>query len=326
MRNENYSISQIGPNEFDLLIPLMQNCFGISVDVNYFKWKYLDNPAGHFVGFVAISNETKEIGAYYGVIPELFFINGKEKIIYQSCDTMTHANHRKRGLFQMLALHCFEYLRERNELFIYGFGGAQSTPGFIKFGWSNLFNPVLSFFPRQLLFASILVKGSRSKEAVNVEDIHNIKDLILNSNRHAKIHSVKRIENYNWRISNPLRKYEVIALRDGAGSFSAFAVYYKENGKIFLFDWYGVNRQAEKKIINSVKHELRLDTSLKGIVSYIKPRDKRYKSLKRQMFLVNPFKFGPLVPDTTFITFSNNDFDFSNPSNWDPNAYEHDAF
>src|SRR5690606_12957074 len=63
----------------------------------------------------------------------------KDRIIYQSCDTMTHSLHRRKGLFKLLANHCYSYLRNKNELFIIGFGGDESTPGLIKFGWQEIF-------------------------------------------------------------------------------------------------------------------------------------------------------------------------------------------
>ena len=100
----NYSIKKIEKDNFHLLIPLMKDSFGMDVNVDYFIWKYLKNPSGDFIGFVA-EDEFGEIGAYYGVIPEMFWVHGEKKTIFQSCDTMTHSNHRRRGLFKMLALH-----------------------------------------------------------------------------------------------------------------------------------------------------------------------------------------------------------------------------
>lgn len=106
----------------------------MDVDIGYFRWKFLENPSGTFFGFVAVEINSGEIGAYYGVIPERWYVDGVETVIYQSCDTMTHSQHRRLGLFQMLALHCYTELRKQGSLFIIGFSGKQSTPGFTKFG------------------------------------------------------------------------------------------------------------------------------------------------------------------------------------------------
>src|SRR4051812_15245250 len=104
-----YSIRKLEPSEFHLLIPLMKDCFGLSVDIDYFRWKFLDNPAGSFIGFVA-ETDSGEVAAYYGVIPEQYVIKGVQRLIYQSCDTMTHSSHRRKGLFQKLATYCYDYL------------------------------------------------------------------------------------------------------------------------------------------------------------------------------------------------------------------------
>ena len=54
---EEYTFRKLNNSEFELLIPLMMDCFGMDVDINYFKWKYLDNPSGEFIGFIAVSNK-----------------------------------------------------------------------------------------------------------------------------------------------------------------------------------------------------------------------------------------------------------------------------
>ena len=94
-----YKFEKLDSTRFDVLIPLMQDCFGMETSVDYFKWKFMENPAGHFVGFIATHEETGEVAAYYGVIPEDYLIKGEHRKIYQSCDTMTHSRHRRKGLF-----------------------------------------------------------------------------------------------------------------------------------------------------------------------------------------------------------------------------------
>ena len=46
-------LRQLLKDEIGLLPGLMENCFSMKVDKAYFKWKYLDNPAGNFIGFGA---------------------------------------------------------------------------------------------------------------------------------------------------------------------------------------------------------------------------------------------------------------------------------
>src|ERR1019366_8164946 len=112
-----------------------------------------------------------EVASYYGSIPQVFSVNGEKQIIYQTCDLMTHSNHRRKGLFQLLAAHCYSYLKEQDKFFLTAFGGDQSTPGFLKFGWQHITDIVNYFYPRQFLFLS----GFR--ESAGIVDIQNPEDI-----------------------------------------------------------------------------------------------------------------------------------------------------
>jgi len=327
MSQENYSIKQIGPSQFDLLLPLMKDCFGLAVDINYFTWKYTQNPAGDFIGFVAVRNDTGEIGAYYGVIPERFVINGQEKIVYQSCDTMTHSKHRRLGLFQLLALHCYEYLEAEGKLMIYGYGGGQSTPGFIKFGWAHLFDMVSLFYPRQFNLFRFFGSGKNSRDVMVVDSPEVLNELIEKSNLGSDIRACKKKENFIWRLSNPLRKYKILVSRDGTEKLTGYAVYYESGDKLFLFDWYFLTKQSERKLIGAMKNEMARDKKMKGIITLVKKGAPVHKVLKRNWFVYNPFKKGPLHEKTPFIVYAKGkDADlFLSPALWQPMPYDHDS-
>ncbi|MBA2726658.1 MAG: hypothetical protein H0U49_00595 [Parachlamydiaceae bacterium] len=44
------------------------------------------------------------------MIPEEYVIDSKKRTIYQACEAMTHSNHRRKGLFEMLVNKCNDYL------------------------------------------------------------------------------------------------------------------------------------------------------------------------------------------------------------------------
>ena len=85
-----------------------------------------------FLGYLAYSKkERSEIpAAYYGVFPILANIDGKTILCAQSGDTMTHKNHRKKGLFTELAKMTYETARKEGVEFIFGFPSPSSYPGF----------------------------------------------------------------------------------------------------------------------------------------------------------------------------------------------------
>lgn len=319
--NSEYSILKLEENQFDILIPLMKDCFGMDVNIGYFEWKFKSNPAGFVEGFYAI-HSSGEVAAYYGVIPEIYVMNGVRTVIYQSCDTMTHSNHRRRGLFQKLATHCFDYLRDNNKLFIIGFGGGQSTPGFIKFGWQEIFKVRYYFYPRLFKFFQPL-----SNQGIYfIEDYKEIEHLTIKSNASALIYSEKSSVNYKWRVSNPLNEYKTIAFKvNNNNSYTSYLTYYEKIDKVILFDFYFNDKVAGRNLINFLKR--RLKPNQKGIISFVQENSQSSEIMKSFGFLSNPFNKGPLHEKVPFIIFGSNDQMnvFGSKEKWQINSYDHDS-
>ncbi len=317
-----YSIKKLEPGDFNLLIPLMKDCFGTNADINYFKWKFVDNPLGFVIGFYAIT-ESGEIAAYYGVIPELFEFDKVSIIVYQSCDTMTHSNHRRKGLFQKLATHCFLHLKELNQDFIYGFGGPTSTPGFLKFGWVKVFDMVNYFYPKTFTLFNF---NNNKKNVYELENYDSIESIINKSNASSSIHSVKSIEKFKWRLKNPRYQYQVIAAKDTNQNFESYLVYYIMDSKIIIFDFYFGGKSSSKGLINFLKEKLK-KSNYKGIVCLIQQPSIHAKSLREFSFISNPFSKGPLSEKTPFIIYkSNKNYEAENiETKWLINSFDHDS-
>ena len=316
-----YTIQKLKNDEFHLLIPLMKDCFGMQVNIQYFEWKFIHNPAGFVEGFIAVAADG-EVAAYYGVIPEVYMINGKKTTIYQSCDTMTHSNHRRKGLFQKLALHCFDQLKNENRLFVIGFGGGQSTPGFIKFGCVQVFKMRTYFYPRIFTF----IQFSRGKNIELVNDFTLIEDLVLKSNITTVIHAHKTPESFKWRLSNPLYDYKVLAYKTAEGKYSSYVCYYVTDNKIFLFDFYFENSKSSNALMGYLK-KLVSKFKYKAIISFLQEDSAYSKSLKKAGFISNPFEKGPLAEKVPFIFYTNKaELEKYNDKNcWLVNAFDHDA-
>lgn len=324
---ETYAIKQVGAENFELLIPLMLDCFGIDTNIAYLTWKYTHNPAGSFVGFVAVADSSGEIGAYYGVIPELFSIHGQRRVVYQSCDTMTHSRHRRRGLFQLLAVHCYTYLREQGQgqFFIYGYGGGQSTPGFIKFGWRHLFDVAYFSYPRQLVWLDLGRLTAPRGRVTTVTDYAPLAALLLASNAATPVRSLKEVEQFAWRLSNPRHRYQTLMHTGPDGQPDGYLVFYTESDKIFLFDFFAHNRPAERALFRAVKKGLM--PGMKGIVALSQQNTPLAQALGRNLFVVNPLKRGPLHEKIPFIFYADEatmDAE-APPARWAIGAYDNDA-
>lgn len=317
-----YTIKKLDGNQFDILIPLMENCFGMNVSLDYFKWKFLDNPAGKFIGFTAVENETNEVAAYYGVIPEKYIIGGGEKTIYQSGDTMTHSNHRRKGLFQKLAAHCYDYLRENEELFVIGFGGAQSAGGLVKLGWKKAFDFHTLFVPR--LFCRTALLSKSAGECRIVTDLQILKNLIQEKPA-AEIHSARTVEHAAWRYANPLHSYEILAAANNS-SVEGYVCYYLDGGKIFLFDFVFTTKNSRKTLLGNLKKKV-VKENLKGIVAFCPENGLPTAQLKQSGFLLNPFSRGPLNEKNPFMFYADEETmrRFSGADCWSIKSYDHDA-
>lgn len=317
----NYTIKKLDSTEFNLLIPLMKDCFGVSVNVEYFEWKYIKNPSGFVEGFIALS-ESDEIAAFYGVIPEVYIIDERKTTIFQSCDTMTHSNHRRKGLFQKLALHCYAHLAKENKLFIIGFGGGQSTPGFLKFGWIRIFYMKFYFYPK--IFS--LFKSYPHDHIKKIEDLSLIEELILKSNNLSVIHSHKTLENFKWRISNPNYNYKILAYQTSEFIYNSFLCYYIMDNKIVLFDFYFENSKSGKVLVGQIKNQLS-NSKYKGIIAFCQENSAFSSSLGKLGFVSNPFSIGPLSVKVPFIFYANKEMlnTYNAKDKWLVNSFDHDA-
>lgn len=96
-----------------------------------FRFWYIDNPNGRVVSFNAWDGET--MAAHYAVIPTCMNIGGRIVKGLLSMATVTHPDHRGKGLFKTLAKATYEYAATTGYEFVVGVANDNSYPGFIKY-------------------------------------------------------------------------------------------------------------------------------------------------------------------------------------------------
>lgn len=96
-----------------------------------FRFWYLDNPNGRVISFNAFHGE--EMVAHYALIPVRMCVEQRIVPGLLSMATVTHPEHRGKGLFKRLARESFEYARISGYEFVIGVANANSYPGFIKY-------------------------------------------------------------------------------------------------------------------------------------------------------------------------------------------------
>jgi hypothetical protein len=128
-----YEIQPFSLDCYPLMKQLFQSAFNSSLNFESFIKKYDTKSLGHeVIGFIAIHKPTKEPAAYYGVFPVKILINGVEVLAAQSGDTMTHQNHRKKGLFRQLAQLAIQECENKGVQLIFGQPNQYSKHGLVN--------------------------------------------------------------------------------------------------------------------------------------------------------------------------------------------------
>ncbi|MES2133973.1 MAG: GNAT family N-acetyltransferase, partial [Bacteroidota bacterium] len=127
----NYTFIKLESENIKHLYTLFTAVYNKSCPKQYFDLKYATQYTGaEYIGFFAFENNIPV--AYYGVVPTIISISRQRVLAAQSCDTMTHPAHTKKGLFTELAKRTFELAKQKGIHFVFGFPNQNSYPGFIK--------------------------------------------------------------------------------------------------------------------------------------------------------------------------------------------------
>lgn len=100
-------------------------------DSQGFKQWYLENPMGKVISFNAFLGD--ELVAHYACVPYKMEIGGRIVTGLLDMATVTHPNHRGKGLFKKLAQTTYDYAKEKGFEFVLGVANANSFPGYMKY-------------------------------------------------------------------------------------------------------------------------------------------------------------------------------------------------
>ena len=100
--------------------------------MRWWKWMYIDNPAGDSRIWVADHNG--KIVSSRSVILVKMKIAGETVTASQNTDLMTHPDYRRQGIFSALEKKSFNQLKEEGIPLTYSFPSNMSYPGYIKSG------------------------------------------------------------------------------------------------------------------------------------------------------------------------------------------------
>lgn len=131
-----YKVVRLNKENISDLTRLHTEVYKVLPPQGYFSKKYDTAYTGiEYTGFLAYNLHNLPV-AYYGVIPCFLQYDNKVFLAAQSADTMTHPQHRFKGMFVELSIITFDLCRELGIRLIFGFPNQQSYHGAInKLGW-----------------------------------------------------------------------------------------------------------------------------------------------------------------------------------------------
>ena len=151
-------------------------------------------------------------------------------------------------------MHCYAELEKDGNLFVIGFGGGQSTPGFLKFGWRRLFDYRYYFRPSQLCRFGQGAESIKNEITLTkaLKAIDNGLD-VSRSDIHARAKGIRTPEQIRWRLSNPYHQY--LALRAKSDEKS-YILFYVDGDKLVVFDVHLENPSSGKTMMKFLNREV----------------------------------------------------------------------
>ncbi len=130
---------KIGEDEFPRVVQFLQAVaprHGFSDE--WFRWKYVNNPAGPPHIYFAEDAESKSLAGIYCIIAWNLVSQGKVFTCAQSVDTMIHPQYRGQGIVEGLSRFMFEDLKSTQVTALFGFPNEKFFPITLKIGWDHL--------------------------------------------------------------------------------------------------------------------------------------------------------------------------------------------
>jgi hypothetical protein len=290
----NFEISKVDHLDYEMYINIFKNCFNIDVNSTYFDWKYFSNPIGKMIGFEAKSGN--QLAAFYGVMPEEYWIDNQKKMVFQSMDTMTNPDFRNNGLFVKLAEITYEKVQaDKKELLLIGVPGSNSLYGFTKkLGWTQVKNINYTFCNRFLNYTFNFSSAKNYKFKL-LESYDSKYDLFQeNTKRKWMVQKVFSSDLLNWKIiKHPFQKFLNFEIEENNKTVGYIIL--KEvdanNHLIYYYDF--LNDEYCLNALPSFASYFFKHYSTKNLFTWEPNSLNDRKSFKAAGFKVNPFKKGP---------------------------------
>jgi len=267
------------------ILELFKLSFNQVMSIDYWKWRFIDNPIGTQMIYLMWDNNT--LVGHYAVSPTILKLNGET--ICQSAlsmTTMTHPEYGGKGIFTKLASSLYETEYSKGNLdIVWGFPNRFSHRGFIKnLGWKNV--TVIPNFSLDLMdFRHKESSSDQFRKIDEINDKHVSKRNELISD--YKVTVEKDVQYYKWRYNlNPIVEYSIFGDNDN----NFFIIKEFRNGitsEIDILEWSVLNDFSKMKdAINTIiSHFEKNGVSVKKLNFWLPINDKNYIDFEKLGFV-----------------------------------------
>ena len=197
------------PGDEAAILDLFGVVFGKTMTEAFWRWRYLDHPAGG--PLIALAWDGDRLAAHYAASRAPLLVEGAPRSAALSMTTMTHPDYRGKGLFERSATVLYDHMAEAGIEVVWGFPNRNSNVPFRrKLQWSAIADiPVLT---------CEIVPGRAAPQTPLVEvaqidarfDLKNISVPSIQADHSADV--------LHWRIDcHPDNSYLVLTLPNSVG-------------------------------------------------------------------------------------------------------------
>lgn len=213
-------------------------------------WRFRDNPSGP--GLIELSWEAGRLAAHYAVTSMRMRIEGSDRLGALSGTTMTHPEHRGKGLFQLLARQTYDRMSQEGMSLVWGFPNSQSHRGFVRdLQWHDLCE-----MPTMRCVVSAERRPSAySNAVVELEDTDERFDrLWIRVRDEHRVIGRRDAETLRWRyVRHPSVRYRLIAYSAGS-EITGYVVFKRYADELQIVDFLvpKAERDVGEALVSSV--------------------------------------------------------------------------
>lgn len=172
--NDQYQLRRYEPGDEEGFVDLYEAVWGHDRSVEWFEWKYVDNPYADEVAMVVAESDDGKIVGTRPFVTLPMRSDDELRTALLTTDTMVHPDHRRRGLFTRMTERSIDRYAEREPAFVFNQPNSSSRPGYREMGWREV-DPMVTHYrvqhPSRLLEARDVGVGDESGRLADLAEV-----------------------------------------------------------------------------------------------------------------------------------------------------------